>query len=290
MGCSASFLFKPEDFEKITHYNESFSAQFGRMVTVTKNIDLSEQTENGESSSIQNLGPEESYSTTKTYIELEPRLELTFLNRLRRCQDAFPAPLDQLVWLFRGIEFDVPRLHSQTDTARLSRKGKRSLTYLEVDAWDKTLREEFMVRKMKKKKFDELELWNLLYCAVVVLAQMERAQLPIDDELGLDSFVIKDGGFVYVHKRLYDQKSLYPGCGEAEEINIANFQNNFNRLMLLLMYLGLMEIPFNKMLKIYEIEMSYTEDTSPTSIMEELFSVMWAKYNPHCVKSGSYSL
>lgn len=303
MGCSASFLFKPEDFSHITHYNESSSEQFGLVITVTKEIDPntlpSLQNSNASQSRRSKSNKEVVTKLTQSYISINPKLELTFQNRLRRIENAYPEPINQLVWIYKGIEYDIPRVHSQIDTEKLKKKGKEAMTYLEVEGWDKTLREEFMIRKMRKKKFEEIELWNLLYCTVVVFTQMEIKELPIDENLRIENFVIRDGGFVYIHRRLYDQQNIFPTKTQSNHVNNENFNKIFTQLLILLFHLGLQHVPYKKLLKLYDLEsqaleqeeggdqtpnQSQKSDDGVTFLMEELFSVLWAKYHPQNVK------
>ena len=255
MGCVPSFLFDPKALENIPYYSESKTELLGHSITVTK-----ETMEN-------NL-----------YIIINPSLIKTIENRKARILKSFRDPLQELMMVFESIEKEATRVKAQSDQKPIN---QNSLWYIKFRNWDKTLSDEINARVLKKARFEELELWNLLYFATCVFATMEATGLPID-RIFTDDFVIIDKKFRYFYQAMTNQKEIMMTEDQARQHNQMNFQTHFLQLMGLLLFMSFLTVPMSIIYNILQ-----REEKERKEIVSRLHEMFWAKYYPAYTKSES---
>lgn len=255
MGCVPSFLFNPDEFKDIPFYNENYSKKNGRIITLHQNM------------------------KALSYMVISAKLASTFRNRRARMNKAFQEPLNELVIVFDSIETGIPRLKAKSDKHRIEVRGKAQLTYLKINAWEKTLIEEINARALKKTGFQELEVWNLVYFLVSVLTRLEQKRFAID-RVSFEDIVIQDKKFKYLYRPLYSQSQILLTTTEGRNHNKKHFQELFKQFKAMILFMCLIVIPLNKIMEIFDMPES-------KNIFTRLHEIVWVKFYPKDTKSRS---
>ena len=253
MGCVPSFLFDSNEFKDIPFYNESFSKNSGITVSLHQNMEAF------------------------TYQTISPKMVTSFRNRQSRMKKAFPSPLHDLIFLFESIESGIPRVKAVSDKSKIESSGRGKLTYLKMPHWDKTLTEEINARALKKADFQELEIWNFIYFLVCSLTRLEQKKFAID-RVSFDDVLIVKKKFKYFYRPLYSQKKILKTTSEGKIHNKHNFPELFKQFKALLLFIGLMVVPLDKILTIFDMDNS-------KEIFTKLHEILWVKYYPRDAKS-----
>ena len=208
------------------------------------------------------------------------KLTTTFKNRQSRMQKAFPVPLDELIILFESIETNIPRIKAISDKGKIENTGKSQLTYLKMPLWDKTLSEEINARALKNASFQELEIWNFIYFMVTSLARLEQKKFAID-RVSFDDVLIVQKKFRYFYRPLFSQKHVLKTTTEGKQHNKTHFPELFKQFKALVLFIGLMSVPLDKIFQIFEMDES-------KEILTKLHEILWVKYYPTDAKSNLF--
>lgn len=175
MGCMPSFHFKPKNFLDVISYCEKIDKRLGEILYV-KMIDRKD-------------------SIMKRISKKEKQV---FEERLVRCKEHFQS-LSHFFYLINYFCDEGIEIQCSTN------KGRVKFAYMNLDPFDKDLDDDIQIKSLKNRKYDSVEIWNIIYFSTFVFACLEENKLAI--EIQRQNFLIVQQKLKYFYSDLFKEPS-----------------------------------------------------------------------------------